>query len=397
MLQAKNKNGRVITLASMKRDVIEKLRKEGEKYYCPVCEQPVIMKAGWKITAHFAHQTESNCPSREGGEGIYHEQGKLLLYHWLKKYKMDVTLEAYLPEIQQRPDILISLHNKKIAIEYQCARISAEEVRKRNAGYKTAGIFPIWILGANHFKRYSANTFRLDQFTHQFIHQHTPETPFVLYYFDPHTSDVAIVHDIFITKTFTAIGKIDITKIYELKFTDLFQLDYFSQKDLFNLWVKEKRQFRLRPAKKIYGNELTWRKWLYYKGFHPENLPSLIHLPIKTQHRMKTPIWNWQSKVILEIIQPVSVGEIFHIDSCKHNFRNQILDASLFPLISVTEHPIRQYLHLLEQLNYIRKVSSTTYKKIEQVKAYKNVEDAMQGDNLLLAQLIFQNSDKIRA
>ncbi|WP_249870114.1 competence protein CoiA [Oceanobacillus saliphilus] len=397
MLQAKNKNGSVLTLASLKREAIEKIRGEGETFYCPVCENPVIMKAGNKMVPHFAHQSSSDCPSREGGEGIYHEQGKLLLYHWFKKYKMEVTLEAYLSEIQQRPDILLSVNSKKIAVEFQCARISTEEIRQRNEGYKAAGIFPIWIVGANNFTRYGANSFRIDQFTCQFIHQHTSESPQIVYYFHPHTSQIAIISHILIARNSKAIGKINVKALEQMKFQEMFQLNFFSQKEMLDQWIKEKRNFRLRPVKRLYGNELTWRKWLYDKGFHTQNLPSVIFLPVNSQHRMKTPLWNWQSKICMEIIDPVPIGGTFSIQNCKHIFKNQILKPSLFPLISSIENPIDQYLHLLEQLNYIQKISATTFKKIQHLQRYKTIEEAMNGDQLLLQQLFSHNLDKIRA
>ncbi|MFP3490512.1 competence protein CoiA family protein, partial [Staphylococcus sp. SIMBA_130] len=78
-----------------------------------------------------------------------------------------MELEVYLPEIQQRPDIFITWNNRRIAIEYQCARISGEIIRKRPHGHRSSGIIPIWIAGATLFTRYQANSFRIDQFTKQ--------------------------------------------------------------------------------------------------------------------------------------------------------------------------------------------------------------------------------------
>ncbi|MGJ9458793.1 competence protein CoiA [Oceanobacillus sp. CF4.6] len=397
MLQAVNKNGRYITLATMKREVVQNLRKGGERFYCPVCKSPVIIKAGNQMIAHFAHQSSLDCLSREGGEGIEHEHGKLQLYEWLRRHNMDVRLEAYLREIQQRPDILLSVNNKQIAIEYQCARIATEEIQKRNRGYKAAGIFPIWIVGANHFRRYSANSFKLDQFTRQFIHQHTSETPSVLYYFHPYTSQFSTIQDIFIVKNTTAVGKITVTALHKMKFPDLFHLNIFSAKEKLKLWLKEKRQFRLRPRNKLYGDELTWSKWLYYKGLHPQIIPSAIHLPVHSQHLMKSPLWNWQSKIVLEIIVPLPIDATFSIDLCIHLLKNQIISNAAFPLIATSTNPIEQYLNLLEQLNYVQSVSTGIYQKKRQFHFYKNVEDAIKGDEQLLGKLTFQNLGKIQA
>ncbi|WP_087973296.1 competence protein CoiA [Oceanobacillus rekensis] len=397
MLQAINKNGTYTTLATMEREAIIKLRIGGEKFYCPVCESPVIIKAGNQMIAHFAHKTSTNCPSREGGEGIYHEQGKLILYQWLMRHNIDVRLEAYIQEIKQRPDILLTISDKKIAIEYQCARIPVDEIRKRNKGYKAAGIFPIWIIGANQFKRYNATSFKLDQFTRQFIHQYSSDTPQVLYYFDPHTFQMATIYDVFITKSSKAIGKINITSINQMNFTDLFQFTNFSSQEKLNLWVKEKRHFRLKPGNNFYGDEFTWRKWLYYKGTHPQNLPSVIYLPVSSQHQMQTPLWNWQSKLCLEIIHPLPIETTFSIESCKHLLKTRILSNSAFPLIVSSTDPIEQYFNILEQLSYIHTISPGIYQKKKQFDFYKNVEEAINGDNNLLQQLFFQNLGKIQA
>lgn len=397
MLQAINRNGTYITLATMKQEAIIKLRKEGEKFYCPVCESSVIIKAGNHMIAHFAHQSNTDCPSREGGESIYHEQGKLLLYQWLRRHIIDVRLEAYLQEIKQRPDILLNINNKKIAIEYQCARIAAGEIWNRNKGYIAAGIIPIWIIGANQFTRYNATSFKLDQFTRQFIHQYSSDTPLMLYYFHPYTFQIATIHDIFITKNTKAIGKINITSLNLINFLDLFQFTNFSPKEKLNLWIKEKRHFRLNPGRNFYGDELTWRKWLYFKGLHPQNLSSVIHLPVSSQHQMKTPLWNWQSRLLLEIIHPLRIGANFTVESCKYLFKTRILSSTAFPLISSSTHPIEQYLNILERLKFIQTVSPGIYQKKRQFSSYKNVEEAINGDYNLLQQLFFQNMGKIQA
>src|SRR5699024_2794949 len=125
----------------------------------------VIVKAGDKVIPHFAHQSKSNCPSGEGGEGPYHEKGKLLLFNWLRSQNLDVKLEKYIKEINQRPDILLKVNKKLIAIEYQCTRIPVEQIRLRNRGYKKAGITPIWILGAKRFSRRARDEITIDDYT----------------------------------------------------------------------------------------------------------------------------------------------------------------------------------------------------------------------------------------
>lgn len=397
MLQAKMADGTYVMLATMKRDKIELLKKQSVQFYCPVCHKRVIIKAGTKLIAHFAHQSKSNCPSNEGGEGMYHEQGKLLLYQWLTRHTIDVSLEAYIPDIQQRPDILITLNQKKIAIEYQCSRISPKTIRERTEGYKSIGITPIWIVGATHFKRYKANSFKVDHFIRQLIHQFTSINPQTIYFFDPYTSQFAILQDIFLTKNTRAIGKITISSLEDLTFPDLFQKNHLSTMELANLWKKEKRHFRLRTVANLYGEELTWHRWLYAKGYHPEHLPSVILLPILSQHRMKLPLWNWQSKICLEVIDPLPIDHIVNTEKCRQILRKSTLNSNDFPLITPNQDPIAEYLNTLASLNLLERISATAFKKKQPLQFYKNVEDAISGDARLVQQLILSKSDKIQA
>src|SRR5699024_504947 len=122
MLQAKSHHGILVTLATVTIAEIERQKAE-QKFYCPDCEGQDIIKAGYRMIPHFAHKSTLHWPPSEDGEGPYHEKGKLLFYQWLKSQHRQVELEAHLPEIHQRPDLLLIINEKKIAIEFQCARI----------------------------------------------------------------------------------------------------------------------------------------------------------------------------------------------------------------------------------------------------------------------------------
>src|SRR5699024_6892259 len=121
MLSAKTKKGQMVTLAVLKKAQIEEMRLE--EFYCPACKETVIIKAGEKTIPHFAHFSKSVCINKSG-EGMQHQKGKLLLYSWLQKQSIDVQIEYYLPEIKQRPDLFFSIGDKKVAIEFQCVKIS---------------------------------------------------------------------------------------------------------------------------------------------------------------------------------------------------------------------------------------------------------------------------------
>lgn len=119
-------------------------------YQCPACKSAVHLKVGAVMRPHFAHYQNSVCQVFSEGETEEHIQGKMQLKEWLEMRHIPVELEAYLPELQQRPDLLITINNQKTALEFQCSGISIDKVAERTAGYLDNGYRVIWILG-EHF------------------------------------------------------------------------------------------------------------------------------------------------------------------------------------------------------------------------------------------------------
>src|SRR5690554_1948582 len=78
-----------------------------DHYSCPACQSPVHLKAGSVMRPHFAHYKKSHCAVFSEGETEEHLEGKQQLYDWLKSLGYTVEMEAYLPEMKQRPDILL--------------------------------------------------------------------------------------------------------------------------------------------------------------------------------------------------------------------------------------------------------------------------------------------------
>src|SRR5690625_1059778 len=244
MLQTQTKEGRLVTLAQLTTSEIE-FHREHTQFYCPTCRNPVMVRSGPQVIPHFAHYSQSDCPSFRRGEGPYHEKGKLLLYNWLKHQRLNVTLEKYIKEIDQQPDLYVQINQTKIAIEFQCSRIRLRDIQKRTSGYISAKIIPIWILGANVFERKSNYHLKIDQFTLQFIHQFSPQMPIKLFYFCPESLKILVFEDTYVTGRGRAIGNLQFYQLPKLKFTQLFKENPFSKKVLYNLWKSEKKNFRL--------------------------------------------------------------------------------------------------------------------------------------------------------
>lgn len=145
ILTAVTKDGEVFIPAHYSRDRLKFLRQN--IYKCAQCREAVILKVGSIKTPHFAHHHKSSCEqSFSEHESEEHLSGKLQLYDFLQSKKVNCRLEPFILEIYQRPDILVNANNIKIALEYQCSKISPSIVQKRNTGYMQAHIIPLWIL-----------------------------------------------------------------------------------------------------------------------------------------------------------------------------------------------------------------------------------------------------------
>ncbi|GGA74078.1 competence protein CoiA [Ornithinibacillus halotolerans] len=384
MLQAKLKNGKVLTLYQYSSQDIDRLR--NMDFYCPTCEERVIMKAGSKIIPHFAHYSKSNCPASEGGEGAYHEKGKLLLFNWLLSQGLNVSLETYIRDINQRADILLTINKKKIAIEYQCTKIPIKEILNRTEGYLDYQIQPIWILGANQFHRRSNNQITVNAFHLQLLHQFKEFNLPALFFYDPQTNTFIQATNLIHINSKSMFGTFSMKKLHHLTFIDLFRHQTVTKDLVLKEWKNAKHAFRLYQPKRLYGKELIWYRWLYSKGVHREHLPSIVYLPVKSQYRMNTPLWNWQSRICLDVISPLRVGAKFSVHRCHFQLR-QSMSTNQFPLIQSSYDPILEYLQLLCSLNYIKPISKNEFVKCREIVTFSHIEDALAGDELLMNEL----------
>lgn len=98
---------------------------------------------GKEKCAHFAHQKSDNCSVFSERESKEHLQLKECFMDWLGQSVEPVFLEAYLPRLRQRPDILLA----NLAIEIQCSRLSHQRFIERTQNYLNNSYQVWWILG----------------------------------------------------------------------------------------------------------------------------------------------------------------------------------------------------------------------------------------------------------
>lgn len=181
MLYALTKDSKMITA---------KVATKEQKYYCPSCHGPVILRQGHCYMAHFAHLKRA-CGAFSEGETSEHLRGKQLLATFFRAFGARVKLEAYLPGLKQRPDLLIQLPDHQLlALEYQCAPLSLRKLQKRARGYQKAGLAELWILGNNYRLKRS-----LPQQVAQFM-RWSKNCGFYLIYLDPIKAYFEVIYGI---------------------------------------------------------------------------------------------------------------------------------------------------------------------------------------------------------
>ena len=127
-------------------DELQRLKKQ-QSFFCPQCKEQLLLKAGQIKIPHFAHQKNSECDSLfSEGESAAHLLGKQHLFQLFTSLQLRPVLEPYLPQLQQRPDLLIAFNDRQYAIEFQCSPIAHPSFQLRTTGYLNAEITPIWIL-----------------------------------------------------------------------------------------------------------------------------------------------------------------------------------------------------------------------------------------------------------
>jgi competence protein CoiA len=114
-----------------------------EKYHCSGCGQSVILKKGPQKEAHFAHKKAEDCQIFSENETAEHLALKKKFKEWLGDA---AVLEAYLPDLKQRPDIL--QNKQKLAVEIQCSVLKIERLIQRTQAYRAHHYDCWWVMGS---------------------------------------------------------------------------------------------------------------------------------------------------------------------------------------------------------------------------------------------------------
>ncbi|MEH7385046.1 competence protein CoiA family protein [Bacillus sp. JJ1521] len=390
MFVALRNNGEYISLVEKwERSDLHKLR-DHETFHCPACHSIVQLKAGLKKTHHFAHLKGAECTIKTEPESEYHLEGKRQLYHWFQAQGYDVKLEPFLPEISQRPDLLVTTQNTRFAIEYQCSQIEYSLFKKRSDSYNKEGIIPIWILGAKWFKRMSAYSVRLSPFQWLFSTSfNQPIYPSILYYC-PDTSTFVKLSNLHPFTTSEAFCSIHFYKEKVISFPRL--LDPTNPSVTFrHLWSRKKQKWRASYSVFPSNHLASFLTTLYQNRIPPAHLPSEAGLPVPSGYWFHTTPMIWQMWILLDLLLPLGKGDTFFFSNVMEVISKRIATKDIMirqlPLVFHTQYSlaVEEYLKVLVETGKFKQISKTKYEKIGAFEIPSNLDEACKMDEKQLA------------
>ncbi|MCY7431724.1 competence protein [Bacillus safensis] len=261
------------------------------KFYCPECREEVQLKLGEHRVYHFAHKQLTACPLASG-ETAYHQAGKEAIMNWLKELGHKPALEKYMSKIHQRPDVTVSIGNETYAIEFQCANISRQELRRRTAGLREAGLFPIWMIGANRLNRKSAQLFSFSSI-HWGILRESEERRLI--FFCPIQNRFIHLDQFLVFQSTKICAAMTVRPPSAYREIPAFLSPPSSKRQVNQQWIKCIQQFRQRPPR-ILSNESKRLRDIFYEHHQTAFpfLPTELFIPVHEAYIFTSPVYVWQ-------------------------------------------------------------------------------------------------------
>ncbi|WP_173916937.1 competence protein CoiA [Halobacillus sp. Marseille-Q1614] len=374
MFHALNEKDELLTIYQLAPDDILQMKKEAS-FYCPDCREALLLRSGPLTTPHFAHFPSSLCTRKRGGESEVHEKGKLLLYDWLYHQGYRVEMEPYLSDISQRPDLMLTIGEKRIVLELQCSTISPEEVKKRSEGYHTMNIFPLWLLGGRQFFRSGRSLLKTNSF-HRVLHYHF-HNQYFLYFFDVTQRAIVTASPLQSLSPSMNISAFSHFPLSSSRFTQLFTACHKKNPSFYSLWLKQMSRYRTTYRKNAGSEERQLRQLLYLRSMHFSLIPSLCYLPVKSQLLSAKPAYIWQTRFVVDhFMKRPSGAQIYVPPSMKLSALNDY-EADL----------LEEYLAALSVFNIVKKISPFKWVKLKDINWPKHVEEALKEDEKVINHL----------
>ena len=349
MLVAYNEKKQAIILFQL---LLQKSLQEikAQQYYCPQCGEPVIVKAGAIKIPHFSHKHKTACDGLfSERESVVHLTGKQHLYTWLHSKNVDVRLEATIPRLLQRPDILAIVRKKRYAIEFQCSPIGERLFYKRTAGYESIGIEPIWILKdfmPTSMRPASFQAIKLTHFQLLFI-KRGGSLPFIVCY-NVDRQQFIYYHHLFFVRSNECVAAVSTLplKAQRLPLLQPSSIPKHVFQQLFGLFRNRQRAYI--SASYAFGQakvqDLLWRS-MYELRILYDQIPFTVGIPIVDSEYVCESTLKWQ----VALHYYVKTFQITLLDMQSANVQRFLRWAN-FSMVPEAERAVLHYITICKQV-----------------------------------------------
>ncbi|MCJ8006002.1 competence protein CoiA [Lederbergia wuyishanensis] len=380
MLTALNKEGKQITLVKSfhNKEIIERMR--SEKYFCPICKESLILKAGHIRIPHFSHTRDSLCATfLAEPESPQHLKGKKNLFDFFMNEGLNVSLEHYLPEIKQRADLFVQFQSHSFAIEYQCSPLSRSILEKRTKGYKSIGIEPLWIIGGKPYQKSRKDIYLLSDFNWAMLRRKRKGGRHLLSY-DTESKKFYLLSNI----TSFSQNKVSATLFSRQISTATLPLRFPQTSKSINhtLWLQNKRKWLHHKVQN--GNLVNdlFLKNIYTSGHNPFLLPPICGLPVQYMENFYSHPIEWQFLIYLECLRKIQVGKRISLKYIYQKIqaweKAGLIVIRNFPLDQINNwrNAVENYFSLLTELEYFSNLGEDLFEKEKQIKIPHSIEEA---------------------
>jgi competence protein CoiA len=390
MLLAKSMDGQLINLADhWEREDLERLRARSS-FVCPICSSSVQMKIGSKRIWHFSHLDTKECDGQHEPESMYHLTAKQQLYQWLKSTHTNVKMEHYFKHFKQRPDILLSTVNRLYAIEFQCSIIPEHLLQKRSATFRMHQIEPYWILGHSRLSSKSDLMFRMDDVAWNAAHYPGKSDPYLIYY-SPESQLFTILQSIIPFSSRTVFATLHTIPRKQATFPLQPLKGYLRFPEPFiQPWKNLLQQTRLYLHLNRDSAVISLKKKLLSKGVPVSLFPVEAGLPTKFSYWIKSPSYIWQSRFLLELIDPIPIGDSIRFQDIYKDFLQMFYRFHLKKRVFATRpdthisFAIMDYMNRLVDIGILKRKTSIVFQKSTHIVHPNTIAEANQRLEVIL-------------
>ncbi|WZX99385.1 competence protein CoiA family protein [Bacillus sp. FSL W7-1360] len=357
MLQAVNQDG-------VKRHFLEALtemewreRKRHERFFCPVCQEEVLIKLGKKKRWHFSHKSRARCPAARHGETDVHRLGKEKLFRWLQSQGEQVSLEYWIPESRQRPDLYIC-GERQVVIEYQCAEMTVDQTMKRTKAYRAQRMNDMWILSGARVRRRMTQLFRFRLFEWYMSQNRHYERYFV--YFDPQSDTFCFLRHVIPLDVSSCFATYTLFPSSEVTLSQLSHPPPMVPS--YEASILSYRQKRRKSP--VYRYQ--YRTFLsYLSSYHCHTPPLEAGWPLPSQCYIQIPCDIWQTHFLFSFVATQQNGVILFDQAC--SFLKRLFATFPHAIVpycrrrDVIERIVSEYLQLLCVFSSLLPRSASTF------------------------------------